>query len=129
MASAISAIAGLITRMKPKVEATPLPPLNFSQTGKLWPMMAAVPAYKAATRLVEVKMPAKNMSSAGTKRSASQAAKPALEASSRTVSRARSLRPVRSTLVAPMLPEPILRMSPRPASLVTTRPKGTEPSR
>ena len=54
-----------------------MPPLNFSQTGKLWPMMAAVPAYKAATRLVEVKMPAKNMSSAGTKRSASQAAKDA----------------------------------------------------
>ena len=39
------------------------------------------------------------------------------------------LLPVRSTLVAPMLPEPIVRMSVVPASLVSTRPKGIEPSR
>jgi hypothetical protein len=53
----------------------------------------------------------------------------ALPMSRRSVRRARSLRPVRSTLVAPILPEPMLRMSPSPASLVMTRPKGIEPSR
>ena len=36
---------------------------------------------------------------------------------------------VRSTLVAPILPEPTLRMSPSPARRVTITPKGTEPSR
>jgi len=37
--------------------------------------------------------------------------------------------PVRSTLVAPILPEPIRRMSPKPASRVTNRPNGIEPRR
>ena len=46
-----------------------------------------------------------------------------------TVNAASGLLPVRSTLVAPMLPEPILRMSPWPASLVSTRPNGIEPIR
>ena len=50
-------------------------------------------------------------------------------ASSRSVAAARLFRPVRSTLVAPILPEPMARMSPRPAMRVTTRPKGIEPSR
>ena len=44
-------------------------------------------------------------------------------------SAARPLWPVRSTLVAPMLPEPIWRTSPRPGGLVRSRPKGMEPSR
>ena len=35
----------------------------------------------------------------------------------------------RSTFVAPILPEPMLRISPRPASRVSRRPKGIEPSR
>ena len=37
--------------------------------------------------------------------------------------------PVRSTLVAPILPEPILRTSPAPESAVKIRPNGIEPSR
>ena len=41
---------------------------------------------------------------------------------------ARPLRPVRSTLVAPILPEPILRRSPAPASRVSRSPNGIEPS-
>ena len=39
------------------------------------------------------------------------------------------LRPVRSTLVAPILPEPMPLMSPSPAALVSSRPNGIEPSR
>ena len=49
--------------------------------------------------------------------------------SSSSVAAASPLRPVRSTLVAPMLPEPILRTSPRPAACVSSRPNGMEPSR
>jgi hypothetical protein len=59
----------------------------------------------------------------------SQKASPALPASSSSVAAARSLRPVRSTLVAPILPEPMARMSPSPAIFVITSPKGIEPSR
>ena len=41
----------------------------------------------------------------------------------------RALLPVRSTLVAPMLPEPIARRSPRPRARVMRTPNGIEPSR
>ena len=53
----------------------------------------------------------------------------ALQPSSSSVAAASPLLPVRSTLVAPMLPEPILRTSPRPAACVSSRPNGIEPSR
>ena len=36
---------------------------------------------------------------------------------------------LRSTLVAPMLPEPMLRTSPLPAARVNSSPKGIEPNR
>ena len=49
--------------------------------------------------------------------------------SSSSVAAARSFRPVRSTLVAPMLPEPIARRSVVPATRVSSRPKGMEPSK
>ncbi len=49
--------------------------------------------------------------------------------SSASVASASPLRPVRSTLVAPMLPEPIVRTSPAPPSLVRSSPNGTEPIR
>ena len=45
-------------------------------------------------------------------------------ASNSKVAAANPLWPVRSTLVAPMLPEPIERMSVVPASFVSTRPNG-----
>ena len=64
-----------------------------------------------------------------TRVSARNAAIPAFEASNKTVRSAKSLRPVWSTLVAPMLPEPILRISPKPHILVRTSPKGIEPSK
>ena len=50
-----------------------------------------------------------------------------LRASQTSVAPARSRRPVRSTLVAPMLPEPISRISRRPASRVMSNPNGTDP--
>ena len=42
---------------------------------------------------------------------------------------ASALLPVRSTLVAPILPDPMLRTSPLPASRVSNSPNGIEPSR
>ena len=52
-----------------------------------------------------------------------------LPASSSSVAAARPLWPVRSTLVAPMLPEPMARISPSPAIRVSSSPKGSAPSR
>jgi hypothetical protein len=45
------------------------------------------------------------------------------------VTAANTLLPVRSTLVAPILPEPTRRMSPIPPSRVSSSPNGIEPSR
>ena len=50
-------------------------------------------------------------------------------ASQTSVAAAKSLRPVRSTLVAPILPEPIARISCVPASRVMMRPNGIVPAR
>ena len=52
-----------------------------------------------------------------------------LPPSSSRVAAARPRLPVRSTLVAPILPEPTARMSPSPAALVSSSPNGMEPSR
>ena len=65
-------------------------------------------------------------------RVASQAistAKAPLPPSPSRVRAARSRRPLRSTLVAPMLPEPMARGSPAPAAFMTITPNGIEPSR
>src|ERR1043166_1345782 len=80
-------------RVTPRNVATPLPPRNFSQTGKTCPRNA--PSAAATT----------------------------------SVAAAAHFFPVRSTLVAPILPEPILRTSPAPASQEKIRPKGIEPNR
>ena len=42
---------------------------------------------------------------------------------------AKNLFPVRKTLVAPILPEPIFLISPRPNNFVNIRAKGNEPIR
>ena len=60
---------------------------------------------------------------------ASHTADEALGASSSSVAAASPLRPVRRTLVAPILPEPIWRRSPGPRSRVRISPNGIEPSR
>ena len=52
-----------------------------------------------------------------------------LPASRSSVAAAAALLPVRSTLVAPMLPEPMARRSPRPSARVISTPNGIEPSR
>ena len=49
VAKASKAICGAVAIKKPNVEATPLPPLNFNQIGKLWPKTPQVPASKEAT--------------------------------------------------------------------------------
>ena len=56
-------------------------------------------------------------------------AKAPLEPSSSRVAAASVLWPVRKTLVAPMLPEPMERRSPSPAKRVNPSPKGTDPIR
>jgi hypothetical protein len=101
--------------VRPRKVATPLPPLKPSQTGKQWPRKAAKPATIAAV-------------SPARARAASTAAAP-LAASSSSVAAAAALLPVRSTLVAPMLPEPMLLRSPRPRARAISTPKGIEPSR
>ena len=50
-------------------------------------------------------------------------------ASSMSVAAASDLRPVRNTFVAPILPEPIVLISPPPAILVNIKPKGILPQR
>ena len=52
-----------------------------------------------------------------------------LPLSSSNVAAAAGLLPVRNTLVAPILPDPIRRRSPSPITLVMTIPKGTDPRR
>lgn len=125
------ATTGVITRMRPNAEATPLPPLNFSQTGKLCPMMADVPAVRAARRFVVVwTLLKRTISAMGTILRAIYAAIAALKASRKIVSRVSPLLFVaRRTLVAPIVPGPTLRRSPWPESFVTTIPNGTEPKR
>ncbi len=52
-----------------------------------------------------------------------------LSMSPNSVAAASAFRPVRSTLVAPILPEPMVRTSGAPASRVISTPKGIEPHR
>ena len=80
---------------------TPLPPLNFSQAGNKWPRKAPSAARRMGTPCV--KWATINTATVPFKRSR------------RRVSAAKSLRPVRRTLVAPILPEPIAWRSAVPA--------------
>ena len=61
-------------------------------------------------------------------RPATHTASAPLPASSTSVAAASPRRPVRSTFVAPILPDPIARTSPAPNARVSNRPKGIEPS-
>ena len=106
----------------PKKVETPLPPLNRRKTGKRWPRKAD-PAARA-TRVCRVASGAPRVSS-----TAASTARAPLPPSPSRVSRARSFRPDRRTLVAPMFPEPMLRGSPAPASLMLMTPKGVDPRR
>src|SRR5690606_26733485 len=77
---------------EPIITATPLPPLKPSQTGKQWPRIAPMAATMAASSPQSWR--------------ASRIGTAALAASRTSVAAATDLLPVRSTLVAPMLPEP-----------------------
>ena len=110
----LDAAGQVAARRMPHVMATPLPPLNLSQTGNRCPRKALPPAKTAMS---------------GPSRPEIQKAAAPLPPSSNTVNAARALLPVRSTLVAPMLPEPIWRISPWPEIFVSTSPKGIEPRR
>src|SRR5487761_906553 len=96
----------LKARRTPAEVATPLPPLKPSHTGKRWPSTAAIAATAA---------------NSGPKPRATATATAPLPASRMSVAAANPLRPVRSTLVAPILPEPIRLTSPKPASVAQDR--------
>jgi hypothetical protein len=61
-------------------------------------------------------------------RASSSAAAPFAPSSS-SVAAAAGFEPVRSTFVAPMLPDPMSRRLPRPIARATMTPKGTDPIR
>lgn len=117
-----------VININPNDDATPLPPLNFSQIGKLCPIIPQVPAISEAIILRGVLMPRKDtIGSLGKTCKAINAANPALKASRMIVRSANHLFPVRNTLVPPILPEPIFLISPYPAKKHNTKPKGIEP--
>ena len=102
-----------MTSKAPSAVATPLPPRNINHTGAMWPMTAAAAAVTAMS---------------GPYACATATEMPPLPASSTRVMAASFLLPARRTLIVPILPEPILRMSPSPMERLSSRPKGTEPT-
>jgi hypothetical protein len=95
--------------------ATPLPPRKPSHTGKAWPSMAPKPGREPGRTRPN--------------RLGDQQRRRALERVQRHGRRRQPLAAGAETLVAPMLPEPMARMSPCPAARVSNSPQGTEPSR
>ncbi len=84
----------------PRAVAAPLPPRKPSQTGNIWPRIAH---------------PAAASASICPQRWAINTAATPFARSRSNVSAASARLPVRRTFVAPILPEPICRISPRPA--------------
>ena len=103
----------------PSEVATPLPPLNRSQIGKLWPRMHAV----AAAVAVHAGSPLNRIA---IHRATSTEATPFNTSRTNTGSPYRQPQ-TRHTFVAPMFPLPCCRMS-SPFIRDTRRPNGTEPS-
>ena len=87
--------------------ATPLPPLNFNQIGKIWPMTGAMIAIVNAMFESLIK-----------KRCAITKNARALNESRTKVIKPNVFPKLRVTFVAPILPDPCLRISPLPANLV-----------
>ena len=109
--------------IEPKPVATPLPPLNFNQIGKQWPITA-----DTATNDWTISNPSKlEIESCLKKKAAKNIAKAPLPPSRMSVSKAIFLLPVLKTLVAPIFPLPIFLMSPNPDNLVKIKPKGIAP--
>ena len=99
----------------PRKVATPLPPLNLSQTGNRCPKKAETPATCAAS------LPKCNDA-------INTGARP-LHESNISVAAAADLLPVLSTFVVPMFPDPVCLMSPSPRTLVITNPNAIDPTR
>ena len=100
----------------PALVATPLPPLNLSHTGKLWPTTAAMAESTAVTGPAASRCIPR-----------ATGAYPFAK-SSRKASTPNTGPHVRSTLVAPMLPLPSFLTS-LPAANPSSRPNGIEPRR
>src|SRR5215471_16006000 len=100
-ARAANVAHGAIARNTPSPVATPLPALNFNHTGKQCPMTASA---AAAATIHEVP------SSPVNHRATNTAAAP-LNASSASVTMPAAFPALRETLVAPVPPLPIARMS------------------
>jgi len=107
---------GLRPTSTPSAVATPLPPLKRRKMVNTWPRKAASPARAASVGLKPI-------------RDAAHTASQPFRQSPTSVKTAAPLLPLRSTLVAPGFPEPYLRGSSSPNSLLVTMAKGIEPSR
>ena len=116
IAAKASAIQKFTPIRMPRKVATPLPPRKRSQTGKRWPRKAPRPAISPAWGLRKMA-------------AASSTATVPFSMSPASVAAASFLLPVRSTLVAPILPEPMPRRSGPPVAFVRMIPNGIEPSR
>ena len=112
-----STAMGEMARKAPKPVATPLPPRNFRKTGKQCPAITSTTASAIGCAEPEVS------------RSATRTARKPLPASSKKVDAAVRNPAARKTLVAPILPLPVERMSWPPRSRYSRYPNGMEPSR
>ena len=101
----------------PSIVAMPLPPLNFNQIGKQWPIIEPerrINKYVALS-LVNSKYLNKIIKNR------------LLKASSNSTNKAKILLPVLNAFVAPIFPLPIFLISPYPHQLVKIKPNGMEP--
>ena len=103
----------------PSIVAMPLPPLNFNQIGKQWPIIEPerrINKYVALS-LVNSKYLNKIIKNR------------LLKASSNSTNKAKILLPVLNALVAPIFPLPIFLISPYPHKLVKIKPNGMDPKK
>ena len=108
--------AGVSLRKAPSAVATPLPPLKRRNTGQQLPTMAS-------------SAPAASHTGSGPIISATRTATYPFTTSPSNVNTAGTGPRVRSTLVAPIVPLPLPRMSMPPAARATKKPTGMAPMR
>ena len=112
--------AGANARNTPAPVATPLPPRNPSQTGKIWPNSAAI---AAADKIRLTAVGCRSFS----RLSATTTATNPFNASNINVNTPAALPARRETFVAPVPPEPVSRTSPRPVARTIKYPNGIDP--
>ena len=110
----------------PSPVATAFPPFQPSHTGQMWPARAARPA--ATTQPSTPQSGAWRPAGVSSQRASTTARVP-LSTSTRNTTRAGPLPTTRSTLVAPVEPEPWVRMSMPASQRPASQPLGIEPSR